>query len=242
MNSRPRVTTCPRNIFDDEIQRIIRSAYGDRVTLIKSLQEQGMTFEKFRQLKRDQIIEDAMRHKNVAAEIIISPHKVEAYYQDHHESFKLEDQVKLRTIVLNKSNDPDAPQARKMADEVLSKLNAGASFADMALLYSQDAQRRQGAKLYDKKSQLRKELADVAFALKPGQRSDVIETPEAYWLLLVEELQPAHYQPLAEVRDQIEKDLQTQERARLQKQWIRSPPKKDLRADLLLIRSAKPPL
>jgi peptidyl-prolyl cis-trans isomerase SurA len=209
----------PEKVIDDEIQQRIRSGYGDRVTLIKSLQERGMTFEKYRQELRDQIIEDAMRHKNVAGEIIISPHKIDAYYQDHRETFKLEDQVKLRTIVLNKSSDPAAPQARKMAEEILSKLQAGASFADMALLYSQDAQRRQGSKLFDK-SQLRKELADVAFALKPGQRSEVIETPEACWLLLVEEVQPAHFRPLAEVRDQIEKDLQSQERARLQKQWI----------------------
>jgi peptidyl-prolyl cis-trans isomerase SurA len=209
----------PEKVIDDEIQRMIRSSYGDRVHLINSLKEQGMTFEKYRERLRDQVIEDAMRHKNIASEIIISPHKVEAYYQEHLETFKLEDQVKLRTIVLNKSPDPTAPQAHKMAEEILAKLADGASFADLALLYSQDAQRRQGAKLFDK-SQLRKELADVAFSLKPGQHSEVIETPEACWLLLVEEVQPAHHRPLAEVREQIEKDLQSQERSRLQKQWI----------------------
>jgi parvulin-like peptidyl-prolyl isomerase len=73
---------------------------------------------------------------------------------------------------------------------------------------------------------LRQELAEVAFALKPGQVSDVIETPEACYLMLVEQTRPAHVRPLTEVRDDIDKTLRTQEQARLQKQWIESLKKK----------------
>jgi parvulin-like peptidyl-prolyl isomerase len=70
------------------------------------------------------------------------------------------------------------------------------------------------------RSVLRKELADVAFTLKGGQRSGVIETKEACYVMLVEDLKPNHTQTLAEVRDDIERALVADERARLNKQWI----------------------
>ena len=59
-----------------------------------------------------------------------------------------------------------------------------------------------------------------AFSLKPRELSPVIDTPEACYILLVEEAKPAHVKTLGEVRDQIEKTLLDEERNRLEKQWI----------------------
>ncbi len=67
---------------------------------------------------------------------------------------------------------------------------------------------------------LRKVPANAAFALKPGQVSDVIDTPESVYLMLVEQTRPAHVKPLGEVQDEIEKNLRTQEQSRLERQWI----------------------
>ena len=70
------------------------------------------------------------------------------------------------------------------------------------------------------RSVLRKELAEVAFMLKPGQRSGVIETDDFCYLLQLEDVRPAHFKPLSEVREQIERNLQIEERARIEKQWL----------------------
>lgn len=67
----------PESFIDDEVRERIRSRFGDRMTATKTLQARGMTYEKFRQQTRDQIIIRAMREKNIASGIIISPHKVE---------------------------------------------------------------------------------------------------------------------------------------------------------------------
>src|SRR5262249_16610344 len=129
----------PESIIDQQLDDYIKSKYNDRVTLTKTLQQEGITFEKFRQQYRDRFIVGAMREKNINKEIMISPHKIEAYYLDHKDDFKEEDKVKLRMIVLTNAPDADATQSRKLADEILQKLNDGASFADMTM-YSQGSQ------------------------------------------------------------------------------------------------------
>ena len=210
----------PESLIEDVVQARIRSRYSDRATLTKTLQEEGTTYEKFRQQVRDQFIIEQMRFKNISHEIMISPHKIEAYYLEHKEDFKTEDMVKLRLILLNKTSADD-PQARKMAEEIISKIKEGVSFSEMASVNSQGPQRGQGGERdWEKTSGLRKELAEAAAALKPGDLSGVIETPEACYLMLVEGKRPAHIQSLSDTRGEIEGTLLRQERARLQDQWI----------------------
>jgi parvulin-like peptidyl-prolyl isomerase len=210
----------PEKVIDDFVQAQIH-AQGDRMVYIKTIEAQGSTLDRERQRIRDNIIERAMRDKNISSVVIISPHKVEAYYQEHRESYKLPDRVKLRLIVLSKSSEPDAPRARELADEILDKIKAGASFVEMATLYSDDKLHQQGGdRGWVQKGELRVELDTAAFSLKPGQRSGVIETPEACYLTQVDGVELAHYSSLSEVRAQIEKDLQDRERTRLQQQWI----------------------
>jgi len=209
----------PEAIIDDEVEDRIRAQYGDdRSKLIKSLQVRGMTYEKYRQNLREQVIIEALTAKNVSQEIFISPHKIEAYYLAHQEKYKLADQVKLRMIVRNKNGD--AP-ARAVAEEILLKLKDGAAFSEMAAVYSQGAQAREGGSWgWVEQTVLRKELADVAFSLKAGEMSGIIDTPEAIYVMLVEDRRTSHVRPLVEIRDEIERQLRAEEQARLRKLYV----------------------
>jgi parvulin-like peptidyl-prolyl isomerase len=211
----------PDTVVDELVQERIRERFGDRITLMKTLQAQGETYEKFRREVREQYIVSALRAKNISPEkIIISPYKVETYYLVHQDDFKVEDEIKLRMIVLNKTSGDDTNTA-SLAGEILDKIKDGATFQEMASVYSQGSQRSQGGDWgWVERSVLRKELADTAFTLKPGQVSGVIETPEACYLMLVEQTRPAHVKPLSEVRDDVEATLRTQEQKQLEQQWI----------------------
>ncbi|MCL5097314.1 MAG: peptidyl-prolyl cis-trans isomerase [Candidatus Omnitrophica bacterium] len=210
----------PESVIDDAVESRIRQEYGDRATLTKTLQAQGITAERFRKNIRDNIIVSALREKHVSQELIVSPHKIEEYYKEHQDQFKLPDQVKLRMIVLKKSdNGPEV--TKSLAQEILAKIQGGVPFKEMASVYSEGSQRGEGGDWgWVDRSVLRPELAKVAFDLKPGQRSGVIDTSEACYIMLVEDARLAHTKPLNEVRDEIEKTLLAQEQQRLQKQWI----------------------
>ena len=215
----------PDSVVDDMFQEEMRNRFGDRVTMIKTLQAQGITVEQFRKQVRERFIESEMRRLNVSREVIISPYKVQNYYQAHQAVYGVEDEIKLRMITLNKGGSEGTNTVR-LANEILSEIKKGATFQEMAMVYSQDAQQHQGGdRGWVERPVLRKELADAAFALKPGE-TGVVDLPEACYLLNVEEIRLAHVKPLAEVRDEIEKTLRTEEQARLEKQWMDSLRKK----------------
>jgi parvulin-like peptidyl-prolyl isomerase len=210
----------PESVIDDYVQSRIRARYRDRATMTRSLQAEGKTYERYRKQERDRLIIAQMQYKNVGDAAMISPHKIEQYYVDHTNDFRIEDQVKLRLIVLNKPAD-DNGQTRKLAEEILGKINEGASFAEMATVNSQDSHAKDGGAWdWFETKKLLKELADAAEPLKPGEKSGVIEVPQACYLLMVDDKRPAHIRPLSEVRDEIERTLSDQEQARLRQQWI----------------------
>ena len=210
----------PESIIEDSVQQRIRDDYRDRVTLTKTLRAQGVTYETFKRNIRENIVIGALRDKHINQALIISPQKIEAYYQTNQTQFQMEDQVHLRMIVLNKAKD-DPTAAPALAREILSKIDAGAPFSEMAGVYSEGSQKSQGGDWgWVDRPVLRKDLVEAAFSLKPGQHSGVIETPEACYIMLVEDVRGSHLKPMAEVRAQIEKTLMAQEQGRLQKQWI----------------------
>lgn len=211
----------PESIIEDFVQERIRERYGDRVKLIKTLEAQNMTYDQFRTDIREQFIVEQMNLKNVSSAVIISPYKIETYYKEHPDEFKLPDQVHLRMIELRKRDGGDPEALRRLAREIEAKLAAGTEFAEMAKVYSDGSQKREGGDLgWVNKSVLRKEFADATATLKPGQRSAVIDAPDACFLLQVEEVKAAQLRPLTEVRDEIEKTLLNQERSRLQRKYV----------------------
>lgn len=210
----------PESVLEDLVQERIKTRYGDRRRLTQTLQAQGMTFEKFKQQVKDQFIVEALRSKNIASEILISPYKMEKYYQENQDRFKMDDQVKLSLIVLV-AKDSNREQARQLANEIHAKLKEGATFFEMASIYSQGAERTLGGQRpMQEMRTLRDELSQAASKLQPGEFSDVIDTGDAVWLVKLDERIVAHVKPITEVRDEIEKDLLAQERNRLEKQWI----------------------
>ena len=211
----------PESYIDDQIDREIRNNYGSRLTLTKTLQAQGLTFEHYRQRMREKVILSAMVRQFIPPNPVISPFKIETYYKENQDKFKLEDQVKLRMIVITNQVDGDLSSTKALAQEIVAKLDEGAEFGEMAKVYSQDSRSADGGDWgWVERSVLREDLSEIAFGLKAGQRSALIERPHGCYLMLVEEVKQAHTRPLSEVRGEIEKTLKDQETKRLHDKWI----------------------
>lgn len=176
----------PEAIIEDEIRNRIRERYGDRAKLTKELQSRGLTYESYRQSVRDEIITYIMRQRNVSSAIIISPAKIEKFYQDNLTNYNVGDQVKLRVIVLNVRSPEQSGSTRKVLQEIITKLDTGIPFSEMAAVCSEGSQRQEGGDWgWRDRAYLAKGLSDVAFALNAKQRSGIIglyrERDDSYW-------------------------------------------------------------
>ena len=211
----------PESIIDEIVQDKIKQQYTDRLQFNKYLQRRGITFDTFRKETRDQLVESEMTRKYVP-DPIISPHKVELYYQEHLSDFKVGDQVKLRMIKRDQPAGETPGSARRMLQEILTLLKDGAAFGQLAEVYSDGSLRSQGGLTgWQDISAINKPLADAVLKMNPGAYSEIIETPEACYLVLLEDKKAAHNQPLNEVREGIEGRLKRIERQRVDDKWIR---------------------
>lgn len=211
----------PEPILDSAVQEEIEKR-GGRERLTKTLNARGMSWEKFRQQTREGIILGALRAKNISQEIIISPHRIERYYLANQDNYRLENQVKLRRIMLNNSSaGRDAAATRQFGEEIRAKLKTGAAFSEMASIYSDSPDGKNGGLWgWIDPSVLNTNIAAAVSALKPGEVSEVVELGNAHYLFLLEEKRTAHHRPLNEVREDIEANLVKEERDRLEQQWI----------------------
>lgn len=213
----------PDSVVEEDIQSTIDEQYGrDRGVFIRTLEALGMNLETFKERVREKIIVRYMQQHEVSNEIIISPYKIEKFYREHMDDFKEGEKIKLRMLYIKKGGDADEISgARSLAQEILLKLSTGSDFASLAAVYSEGAEKNQGGDLgFVGRDTLREELRDVAFSLKAGQVSKVIETKDGFYILMVEEKKQAKVTTLEEGRDVIEGLLIRQERERLQKRWV----------------------
>lgn len=248
----------PETVVDSEINDIITQEFGgDRTAFVRTLQAQNMTLARYREQIEERFIVQAMLAHKTQQNVVVSPFRIEKYYKEHLDDYKLDDQIKLRMIFLSRSAPPATPAStnapatevtgtnevaatgetnvaatapapppvdphRLLADEILAKLEAGAKFEDLAKEFSEGKESKQGGDWgWVSRDSLRKEINAVAFALKAGQHSQVIETEQGYYLLQVDDVKPAHTRPLAEVRDEIEKTLLADQRTKMQDDWVK---------------------
>lgn len=145
----------------------------------------------------------------LAAQIHPTDKQIEDFYQRNREvMFSYPERVRARHILIAvapTASPAVRAAARAKAEKILAQLKAGADFAALAKKDSDDTgTSHQGGDLgFFARGQMVKPFEDVAFALKPGQISGLVATRFGYHIIQVEQVQPAHTDPLAKVRPQI---------------------------------------
>lgn len=102
--------------------------------------------------------------------------------------------VSFRQIVIKPQPDSASrTRAYQLAESLQVALRRGADFAAVAKRFSSDsASREQGGELgWFRRGVMFKQFEDAAFRLRPGEISDVVETPFGFHVIKVERAQPA---------------------------------------------------
>lgn len=212
----------PAYMIDDRIATVIREEHqGDRSAFARKLSSFGYTIERFRKEEMDKIIVAAMRNQAVKINPVIEIERSKKFYQENLKEFSMPEKMHLRMIILRSSERGSSEQRAQFLTEIATKVEGGASFADMARLYSEDDTSEKGGDWgWIESDTLSEALGKVAFSLKPGKTSKPITLGNSSYLLHCEERQAKSVQSFEESRDVIEKVLQGRDREDAYKAWI----------------------
>lgn len=140
--------------------------------------------------------------------------EVQQYYQQHMSDYHVDEQVKVRHILIavNPKDPKSDATAKAKAQSILDQLHHGANFAELARKYSDDpGSKAQGGELgWIKHGVTVPPFDAAAFSLQPGQTSGLVRTKYGYHIIQTEAKQAAHDQPLSDVKPQITATLTRQ--------------------------------
>ncbi len=217
----------PRYV-DDDINAFIRQRFGgDRARFLRELAAASMTYSGFKEQRQRMLIVGSLRHNKVKDLPPPTPAQVEAWYRKHAAEFRGEDSIKFSTITIPKHAADETRSGteaqRMLAEDIRAKINTGAKFAEMARAYSTDAYAGVGgARGLQQRSSLSKAVGDVAFSLKEGTVSDVVDLGQNYLIVLCESRQFGRQAPLVEVRSEVEKRVSAEMARDTMNRWLSS--------------------
>jgi peptidyl-prolyl cis-trans isomerase D len=155
---------------------------------------------------------------DLAATIKVSKEEVERNYNAQLGKYTTPEQIRASHILLTTEGKDDAT-VRAEAEKVLKEAKSGADFAALAKKYSQDeSNAQQGGDLdYFTRGRMVPAFETAAFALAPGEMSDLVKTEFGYHIIKLTDRKPAIVRPLSDpdVYKEIESAL-VREQAELQ--------------------------
>jgi peptidyl-prolyl cis-trans isomerase C len=201
--------------IDAKMQEL-RKQFPTQEAFDKALKDRGMTADS---LRKDARV-DLSVTKLMDAEVSTVPGPSDAdardFYAKNPDRFKEEESVRASHILIRVDPKADAAtraKAKATIDSVLKKAKAGEDFGKLAQEYSQDGSAAQGGDLgFFPRGQMVPEFSAAAFALKPGQISDVVTTQFGYHIIKMTERKPGRVVPFEEALPQIKQFLEGQKK------------------------------
>lgn len=156
----------------------------------------------------------------VRSQISIPEAELRAQYDESRQSYRQPPAVNAQHVLISVEEGATPEQeaaARTEAEEVLAKARAGADFTELAQQHSDEpgAATSGGDLGFFSRGQMVPPFEEAAFALEPGQISDIVRTRFGFHVIKVNEKRPESTRTFEEVRTELENRL-VEERTRTQ--------------------------
>jgi peptidyl-prolyl cis-trans isomerase C len=189
----------------------VKSRFPNKDEFKSALSKINLTeAELITQIKRALTVQQFIDQKFVQ-KVTISDKEPRAYYDANQAAFKQPEQVKASHILIKVGPQADEPQkaaARKKIEEIQQRVQKGEDFAALAKEFSEGPSSPKGGDLgYFRKGQMMKPFEEAAFALKPGEVSDMVETSFGYHLIKLIDKKPESTIAYEDIKDKIQEYL-----------------------------------
>jgi peptidyl-prolyl cis-trans isomerase SurA len=143
--------------------------------------------------------------REVRSGVMVADPEMKRYYQEHRERFALPEEYTLSQILIKPRSPDDTEDAKKKTREITALLKQGEPYDDLALRYSDGPNASRGGRLgLVRQGELLPAIERGVANLTAGGISNVIESPEGFHIVRLDDKKPKQFRPYEEVRQEIQ--------------------------------------
>ena len=178
-------------VDDETLNRTISNIAAENELNLNQFREilegDGYGYETFRKDIRNEILISRLQQRQVDNRIIVTEREIENFLSNRE--FQGETDIEFHIahilVAINEgASTRQVTKTRETADKVLSELQGGADFSNMAATYSDGQQALDGGDLgWRKAGQVPTLFADFITNMEVGDLSDIIKSPSGYHII-----------------------------------------------------------
>jgi peptidyl-prolyl cis-trans isomerase C len=192
--------------FVDARLQEMKSGFERELDFLFRIEEGGFTEETYRQDIKQQVSVRKMLAEGMIEETSVADEDVEDFYNSNIEQMGKPIKVHARHILIapESTSLTDHQAAKAAAESIAAEIRDGADFVELAKTRSQGPSAPTGGDLgYFSSGQMVAPFEQAAFALQPGEISEVVQTQFGYHVIRVEDRMGGETIPLKEAAEQI---------------------------------------
>lgn len=220
--------TLKQQYIDEEIARQIREVYnGTEANLREELKKSHLTMDGYREMTREKLVVQAIRSQHFSDAPPPLPREIEHEYDEVKVQLRdmAQDKLSFQKIFIPRT-DPNNPVTSQdaqltLAESLVSKLQKGEKFEDLAKANSKDAYADKGGLQEDvSRADLAPEFATILFDAPEGKILGPLEDPQGFTIVKVTKKSLGPVPPLAKVREMIEERVRRKKTSASYERWI----------------------
>jgi peptidyl-prolyl cis-trans isomerase SurA len=212
--------------IDAAIERVKESRYLTDEQLRRSLEEQGITYEAYREQIKKQILRARLVNREIKSKIVITDEDVRRYYEQNKEYYAGQTEYHLFNLYVRLPSfvtDSDRRRTRETLETIRQELAGGAAFESVVNRYAAGDGGIESSDLgYFNLEDLSRELRELLGDMRAGESTPVLETDFGYQIVYVQEIANSEGKALEEASAEIENKLYNEVVDEKYQSWLQS--------------------
>ena len=169
------------------VDGVLRENRIGREELDRALAQEGITFDKYKNDLKDQILRSKLLDRKIRGSIKISDEDIKIYFESNKGSFASDEEIRVRHILFlvpKGASKDEILKIERKAQVILKKARSGEKFEALAKEYSEGPSSSSGGDLgFFRKPDMVKEFSSAAFALKKDEISSLVLSPFGFHII-----------------------------------------------------------
>lgn len=203
--------TVSESEVDNSIERIKEEKFLTDETLRTALEQQGLTYEKYREQLKKQLLRMKLVNLEIRSKIVITEEEIKSYYEKHSDNYRGERKYLLQNLYIRLpalASYQDKQTASAMMESIHQELESGKPFDALAEEYAGTKAMIETSDLgYFKLDDLSDQLRQAVGALQAGTHTPVLESDFGFQIVYVKAIEEVGGRTIEEAAPEIQQKL-----------------------------------